>query len=200
MYLALECWLSSVHGSVARVLQVEKCLFKRGSMLGWHGARLSASQEWLTIVLPFLAVHGLPTPPYVPLLRASWSLLDGIWGSLKGSWGCWYGDVEGIWPFKPISSEQAQPASRVTVHVGFIHGQARHMAVSANWGSFRRVSLLYLEPYYLGSTLEPLTFEKLPHACKLKALCAGSLARSRPQNSNFSISLGYPNKTQKQDT
>ena len=24
-------------------------------------------------------------PPNVPLLRALWSLLDGIWGSLKGS-------------------------------------------------------------------------------------------------------------------
>ena len=26
-------------------------------------------------------------PPNVPLLRASWSLLDGIWGILNGSWG-----------------------------------------------------------------------------------------------------------------
>ena len=29
----------------------------------------------------------LPAPPKVPLVRASWSLLDGIWGVLKGSWG-----------------------------------------------------------------------------------------------------------------
>ena len=26
-------------------------------------------------------------PLNVPLLRASWSLVDGIWGVLKGSWG-----------------------------------------------------------------------------------------------------------------
>ena len=29
----------------------------------------------------------LPRPPNVPLLRALWSLLDGIWGLLKGSRG-----------------------------------------------------------------------------------------------------------------
>ena len=29
----------------------------------------------------------LPRPPNVPLLRALWSLLDGIWGLLKGSLG-----------------------------------------------------------------------------------------------------------------
>ena len=29
----------------------------------------------------------LPRPPNEPLLRASWSLLDGIWGALEGSWG-----------------------------------------------------------------------------------------------------------------
>ena len=28
-----------------------------------------------------------PAPPNVPLLRALWSLLDGIRGVLKGSWG-----------------------------------------------------------------------------------------------------------------
>ena len=28
-----------------------------------------------------------PRPPNVPLLRALWSLLDGISGLLKGSWG-----------------------------------------------------------------------------------------------------------------
>ena len=33
-----------------------------------------------------LRILGLvPTPPNVPLLRALWSLLDGIWGVLKGS-------------------------------------------------------------------------------------------------------------------
>ena len=32
-------------------------------------------------------VWAPPGPPKVPLLRASWSLLDGIWGLLKGSWG-----------------------------------------------------------------------------------------------------------------
>ena len=26
-------------------------------------------------------------PPMVPLLRAFWSLFDGIWRVLKGSWG-----------------------------------------------------------------------------------------------------------------
>ena len=29
----------------------------------------------------------MPRPPNVPLLRAIWSLLDGIWGLLKGSGG-----------------------------------------------------------------------------------------------------------------
>ena len=29
----------------------------------------------------------IPRPPNVPLLRAFWSLLDGIYGVLKGSWG-----------------------------------------------------------------------------------------------------------------
>ena len=28
-----------------------------------------------------------PRPPNVPLLKALWSLLDGIWGVLKRSWG-----------------------------------------------------------------------------------------------------------------
>ena len=32
------------------------------------------------------AAYG-PRPPNVPLLRALWSLLDGIRGSLKASWG-----------------------------------------------------------------------------------------------------------------
>ena len=32
-------------------------------------------------------VRYLNTPPKVPLLRALWSLLDGIKGALKGSWG-----------------------------------------------------------------------------------------------------------------
>ena len=31
--------------------------------------------------------NSLPRPPDVPLLRASWSLLDGIWGVLQDSWG-----------------------------------------------------------------------------------------------------------------
>ena len=30
---------------------------------------------------------SIPRPPNVPLLRALWSVLDGIWGLLKGSLG-----------------------------------------------------------------------------------------------------------------
>ena len=42
----------------------------------------------LTVLqLQLKAVHGgPPRPPNVPLLRALWSLLDGILGSSKGSW------------------------------------------------------------------------------------------------------------------
>ena len=47
-------------------------------------------------------------PPNVPLLRALWSLLDGISGVLKGSWGCWMGHifdyVGSIWEFEFIQA------------------------------------------------------------------------------------------------
>ena len=54
--------------------------------LAWrYGARAERDSPldwgpWLPKLWP------QPTPANVPLLRAFWSLLDGIWGSLKGSW------------------------------------------------------------------------------------------------------------------
>ena len=37
----------------------------------------------------------IPRPPNVPLLRALWSLVDGICGVSKGSWGVLDMDVDG---------------------------------------------------------------------------------------------------------
>ena len=40
----------------------------------------------------YLTIRYLPRTPKVPLLRVTWSLLDGIWGLLKGSWGVLVGN------------------------------------------------------------------------------------------------------------
>ena len=45
----------------------------------------SAARSWCcSCHRPTCEFCGEPRPPNVPLLRAIWSLLDGIWGSLKG--------------------------------------------------------------------------------------------------------------------
>ena len=43
-----------------------------------------------------IVLGSVPRPPWVPLLRALWYLLDGIWGLSKGSWGVLVGSV--LWP------------------------------------------------------------------------------------------------------
>ena len=60
-----------------------------------------------------------PTPPNVALLRALWSLLDGISGILKGGWGVLddvgveaklgsYAGNEGVWSFRPKIFHKSQ--------------------------------------------------------------------------------------------
>ena len=47
-----------------------------------EGPLLGFMFVWQSVCLPVLL-----DPPNVVLLRAFWSLFDGIWGLLKGSWG-----------------------------------------------------------------------------------------------------------------
>ena len=68
-------------------------VFVLSLLWGWRTAMFQLSGFSLLAKSPGMMsspnANSRPRPPNVALLRALWSLLDGIWGLLRVVGGCW---------------------------------------------------------------------------------------------------------------
>ena len=93
-FIGLVC-VSHVHVSVSvsvYVWSLCSCLRQKQEVGIWLSSKCKPKKGWNTSLnhptstFQLSGAYLLPWPPNAPLVRALWSLLDGIWRALKTTW------------------------------------------------------------------------------------------------------------------